>query len=105
MQTEQLLEHIDDVIADWEVGPDAVRFNAPPEARLQPAWWALPDWLWDALAEQLQLIIDALPDIEMVICALHDHARCPNCNPMANPPKLPIDGAEYSRRRKARRRT
>jgi hypothetical protein len=34
----------------------------------------------------------------------HRPARCRICQPTANPYRLPIDGAEYARRRRSRRR-
>lgn len=34
----------------------------------------------------------------------HKRARCRICSPTANPYRLPINGAEYRRRRRSRRR-
>lgn len=112
--TSDVLEQIDDAIADWELGPDAVRFNAPEEARLERPRWSLPDWLLSLLADRVLVIVEQLAGNPMIVAMaaghmrswvrVHDLGRCPGCSPMANPPKLPIDGAEYSRRIRARRR-
>lgn len=108
MQTEQLLEQIDDVIADWDVGPDAVRFNPSDEARAQLADRSPTMVLVISLVDAWTPVFERMAAIVEVMHAqwtrLHEQGRCPWCHPRANPPKLPIDGAEYSHRRRARRR-
>lgn len=105
--TSEVLEHIDDAIADCEVGPDAVRFNAPDEARAQladrsPAMVLVVSLIdaWSPVFARMATIVEAM---HAQWARLHEQGRCPWCHPRANPPKLSIDGAEYSRRRKARR--
>jgi len=110
--THEVLEQIEDAIADWETGPDAVRFNAPPQARLErPNYSTVPDWVYATLTAQVLAIVEWLErrgitgvDTFERWIRIHAMGRCPGCAPMANPPRLAIDGAEYSRRRRARRR-
>lgn len=42
MSTEDVLASIDAACADWEVGPDAARFNADPEATAGDQWHMNP---------------------------------------------------------------
>jgi hypothetical protein len=72
-RTEHVLDTIDGALADYDLGPDAMRWSPdPPEEPEHPAPWVLPVRAWrDAMREAMALPLD--PD--GILAGLSESAR------------------------------
>ena len=126
-----ILDLIDCALEDCSASDDAMRWNPEP-ARvicdggrpLRPERWS--PWrhgAWgytvtviDATGEAVEgatVTFSVSPETRAAVSRMFhfDHplsrrrySRCPLCNPRGNPGRLAVDGREYARRRKARKR-
>lgn len=114
MTTEAVLAQIDDAIMDWQVGPDAMRCNAPadagrmsfPSPRIDPEALgrltvrmtvAFQDFArgMAKVAVAVNKMVENNPELRRLLgLSVHDRHH---------PRPLCIDGAAYARRRKARK--
>lgn len=86
--------------------PDGMRFewvSSTPDdpGREEPEAWTAPRTGWYSLVRQPDM--RAGHRIHAIYWPRH-HIRCHDCHPIANPQPLVINGAQYRRRQKARRR-
>lgn len=116
-EVDTILAQIDDAIDDWTVSPDAVRFNAPPDA-LPVAPPRFPGLTVDPVAlARFSVRVEAAFEgfrkaMEQVAQAVNKIAENPEMRRLLglpvydehHPRPLCIDGAAYARRRKARKR-
>lgn len=124
MSADGTLALINGALRDYETSSDAMRWSPDPE-RVAPDP-ALPmvfvDFDLGPLVRGFQQMSEALA--RAVIPAFHaaiepvrqmahavdagwyprQHIRCHQCHPMANPKPLAVNGAQYRRRQKARKR-
>lgn len=133
MSAEGTLDLIDGALRDYELSSDAMRWT-PDETARDDGWSQMQGMtpslvIFDECAAAFsttmqaagqalrtlvggfQLFTEALGAVEFppshIACAIlrpRQHVRCHDCNPIANPRPLAINGAAYRRRQKARRR-
>ena len=115
-----IIDTIDNALDDWQTSADAMRWTPDAEH-------ARPTMPRPTVAMVARFVVDmepfrrAMEQIAKTIAETaerlrpwlekfahelpeHDKTRCARCSPQANPPTLCIDGREYHRRRKGRRR-
>ena len=131
MSTDAALAAIGAALDSWESGEDAAEWNADggPDDLAEGPFTAAQLAAFATAARHCGAVIQSLADTMRPVAVAYGkmigqwsaafaamshplldaadrkhHARCPVCNPCANEPPLCIDGNEYHRRQKARRR-
>lgn len=113
-----ILDSIDGALHDWETSPDAMRWSPRlAEVKHRAVDGAAPERpavTGTGLAEFGRAIGEAFrPLLDWAKRMFHDlsrlifpdqHRRCVTCHPSRKPKPLAVDGHEYQRRLKARRR-
>lgn len=115
--SEDVLEAIDNAVEDWETSGDAMRWT--PEvpdiyAALGPERMAALQHAFRQVSVTVRVMVRqytrAFGRMAHRLHRLHaaqhpkEHLRCRTCRPHANPAPLCIDGHEYNRRRRRRKR-